>query len=155
MIVLLILRILKNLFPHVVIRTTKKLIYLTLLHSFMDDKKCKCGYPEKRWLQFLILRVVCEKQTYGYDLINSIEELSQGRHKIKSGTMYTTLKRMEQENLLKSEWKESKSGPDSREYKITKKGKKFLKTWLEMVIERKKMIDKMIEFYKNQFGDKK
>ena len=120
----------------------------------MCDKNCNCGYPERRWLQFLILRAVCEKQTYGYNLIKSIEEFSQGRHKIKSGTMYTTLRRMEQENLLKSEWKKGKSGPESREYKITKKGEEFLKAWLEMIIERKKMIDKMIKFYKNKFGGK-
>ncbi len=121
----------------------------------MCDKNCNCGYPERRWLQFLILRVVCEKQTHGYDLIKSIEELSQGKHVIKSGTMYTTLRRMEKENLLKSDWKESKSGPNSRVYKITKKGKEYLKNWLEMVIERKKMMDKMTEFYKKQFGGNK
>ncbi len=120
----------------------------------MCNKNCDCGYPEKRWLQFLILRVVCEKQTYGYDLIKSIEKISQGRHKIKSGTMYTTLRRMEQENLLKSEWKESKNGPNSREYKITKKGREYLKKWLEIVIERKKMMDKMAKFYETEFGGK-
>jgi DNA-binding PadR family transcriptional regulator len=122
-----------------------------------NDDNCHkgCGYPEKRWLQFLILRVVCEKSTYGYDLIKSIEEISQGRHKVKSGTMYTTLRRMEKEELLKSVWKKSKSGPDSREYQITKKGESYLKNWLEMIIERKKMIDKMTEFYKKEFGDKK
>jgi PadR family transcriptional regulator, regulatory protein PadR len=114
-----------------------------------------CGYPEKRWLQFLILRVVCEKSTYGYEIIKSIEEISQGRHKVKSGTMYTTLRRMEDEELLKSNWKKSESGPDSREYRITKKGESYLKNWLEMIIERKKMMDKMAEFYKNRFGDKK
>jgi len=121
----------------------------------MCEKTCNFGYPERRWVQFLILRVVCEKQTYGYDLIKSIEEISQGRHKIKSGTMYTTLRRMEQENLLKSEWKENKSGPNSREYNITKKGEEFLKNWLEIIIKRKKMIDKMALFYKKKFGDKK
>ncbi len=121
----------------------------------MCDKKCNCGYPEKRWLQFLVLRVVCEKPTYGYDLIKSIEEISQGRHKVKSGTMYTTLRRMERDELLTSDWKKSESGPDSRIYQITKKGKRYLKNWLEMAIERKKMMDNMAEFYKKQFGGKK
>ncbi len=122
-----------------------------------NNKNCHkgCGYPEKRWMQFLILRVVCKKSNYGYQIIKSIEEITEGRHKIKSGTMYTTLRRMEEEGLLKSDWKKSKSGPDSREYKITKKGKEYLKNWLEMVIERKKMMNKMEDFYKNQFGSKK
>ncbi len=122
-----------------------------------NNENChkECGYPERRWLQFLILKIICEKQTYGYDLIKSIEELSQGRHKVKSGTMYTTLRRMEKEGLLKSDWKQNKSGPDSREYKITEKGESYLKNWLEMILERKKMMDKMAQFYKTKFGGKK
>lgn len=118
----------------------------------MCNEKCSCGYPEKRWIQFLILRVVCEKPTYGYQIIKDIEKISQGRHTIKSGTMYTTLRRMEKRGLLKSKWKKSKSGPNNREYEITKKGKKYLKNWLEMIIKRKKMMDKMEKFYKEYFG---
>jgi len=113
-----------------------------------------CGYPERRWLQFLILRVVCEKSTYGYEIIKKIEELSEGIHKIKTGTMYTTLRRMEKEDFLKSVWKKSKTGPDNREYAITKKGELFLKKWLEMILERKKMMEKMTRFYYEYFGDK-
>ena len=120
-----------------------------------EHESHNCGYPEKRWLQFLILRIICEKSTYGYQIIKSIEEISQGRHIIKSGTMYTTLRRMEKEGLLKSSWKKNESGPDSREYEITKKGEEYLKTWLEMIIERKKMMNGMIEFYKKHFGGKK
>lgn len=122
-----------------------------------NNMKCHegCGYPERRWLQFLILMVISEKPTYGYNLIKSIEELSQGRHKIKSGTMYTTLRRMEEKGLLKSDWKESKSGPASREYKITNKGESYLKNWLEMIIERKRVMNKMVQFYYKHFKEGK
>jgi len=112
----------------------------------------KCSYPERRWMQFLILRVVYEKSTYGYEITKKIEEISKGRHKIKSGTMYTTLRRMEQEGLLNSSWQKSKDGPDKRTYRVTKKGERYLKKWLESIIERKKMIDKMVKFYTKHFG---
>jgi len=112
----------------------------------------KCGYPERRWMQFLILRVVYEKSTHGYEITKKIEEISQGRHKIKSGTMYTTLRRMEQEGLLNSSWQKSKDGPDKRNYRVTKKGGRYLKKWLETIIERKKMMDKMVKFYNKHFG---
>ena len=112
----------------------------------------KCSYPERRWMQFLILRVVYEKSTHGYEITNKIEEISQGRHKIKSGTMYTTLRRMEQEELLTSSWLKNEKGPDKRVYGVTKKGKKYLKNWLEIIIERKKMMDKMVKFYNKHFG---
>ena len=112
-------------------------------------------YPEKSWLKFLILRVIFEKPTYGYNIIKEIEKISYGRHKIKSGTMYTTLRRMEKDDLLRSTWKKSESGPDRREYNVTKKGEKYLKKWLEMIIERKKMLDKMVKFYYEHFGGDK
>lgn len=108
-------------------------------------------YPEKSWLKFLILRVIYEKPTYGYNIIKKIEEISYGRHAIKSGTMYTTLRRMENEKLLQSSWKRSKSGPDTREYRATKQGIQYLKTYLEMIIQRKTMIDEMATFYYTHF----
>jgi PadR family transcriptional regulator, regulatory protein PadR len=111
-------------------------------------------YPEKSWLKFLILRVIFEQPTYGYDIIQKIENISFGMHKIKSGTMYTTLRRMEKEKLLMSTWKKSTSGPDRREYKATKQGEKYLKHYLEMIIERKKIIDEMAKFYKKHFRRK-
>jgi DNA-binding PadR family transcriptional regulator len=91
---------------------------------------------------------------HGYNAIKAIEEISQGRHKIKSGTMYTTLRRMEKEGLIKSTWKKSESGPDSRVYTMTKKGEGYLKKWLEMILERRKMMDKMVKFYDEHFGGK-
>jgi PadR family transcriptional regulator, regulatory protein PadR len=110
-------------------------------------------YSEKSWLKFLILRVIFEQPTYGYEIIQKIEEMSYGRHTIKSGTMYTTLRRMEKEKLLTSIWRKSISGPDRREYHATKQGKTYLKNYLEMIIERKKMIDGMAAFYYKHFGE--
>lgn len=111
-------------------------------------------YPEKSWLKFLILRVLYEQPTYGYDIIQKIEEISYGRHKIKSGTMYTTLRRMEKETLVQSSWKKNTQGPDQRQYIVTPQGKDYLKHYLEMIIERKKMIDTMATFYDTHFGGK-
>ncbi len=100
----------------------------------------------------MILRVICEKPSCGYDIIREIETISNGKQQVKTGTMYTTLRRMEQEKLLASKWEKNKEGPDKRIYRITGKGKMFLKKWLEMVMERRKMMDKLAKFYKGQFG---
>lgn len=120
-----------------------------------SDIKCHPphGYPERRWLQFLILRVVCEEPIHGYGIIKRIKELSEGRHEIKSGTMYTTLRRMEKKGLLDSEWEENDSGPDKRIYSITADGREYLKEWLEMIKERKGMMEKMTSFYEEEFGE--
>ncbi|ADE36794.1 PadR family transcriptional regulator [Methanohalophilus mahii] len=116
--------------------------------------KNKLNYPERRWIQFLILRVVCQEPLHGYGIVKAIEELSEGRHIIKSGTMYTTLRRMEKEGLLESFWERSDTGPDKRMYKVTRDGRKHLKEWLEMLMERKRMMEKILLFYEQEFrGD--
>jgi len=115
--------------------------------------KPNCGYPERRWMQFLILRVIYEKPSYGYEIIKSTEKIADNQHKIETGTAYTLLRRMEKENLLKSNWKENKQRPAKRIYRVTPKGKEHLKVWLKMVIQRKKMINKMISFYNKHFKD--
>lgn len=92
---------------------------------------------------------------HGYGVIKRIEELSEGRHKIKSGTMYTTLRRMEEKGLLRSDWKKSDTGPDKRVYRITEEGRGHLKSWLEMIKERKRMMEKMTSFYEKEFGGEK
>lgn len=126
-----------------------------MCQDIKPDCKSHHGYPEGRWLQFLILRVVCEEPLHGYGIIKSIKELSEGRHEIKSGTMYTTLRRMEKKGLLKSYWEESESGPEKRVYNATKEGREHLKSWLEMIKERKRMMEKMTSFYEKEFGDEK
>ena len=109
------------------------------------------NYPERCWVQFLILRVLCEKPSYGYKIAKLIEKLTEGRYKVKLGTIYTLLQRMERNNLLISRWKKDKQAPDKKIYQVTKKGENLLKKWLEAIIERKQMMDKIIKFYQKHF----
>ena len=118
-----------------------------------EEINCVHGrqYPEKRWVQFLILRVIYEKPSYGYEIVKSIKDLTEGRHQIKYGTAYTLLRRMEKNNLLVSNWEKSEKTPDKKIYRVTKHGAKVLKIWLEMIIERKRMMDKLTNIYPKAF----
>lgn len=109
--------------------------------------------PEKSWMQFVILRVICEEPSYGYKIIEDIETITGGYHKIKTGTVYTLLRRMEKKELLSSKWEGNKKGPDKRIYDVTQKGRQQLKIWLEMVVKRKPMVDNMVDFYNREFKD--
>ena len=55
---------------------------------------------------------------------------------IVEGTLYPLLTRLMKEDLLSYSWKESKSGPPRKYYKITKNGTSFLdellNTWEEL-----------------------
>jgi len=117
-----------------------------------EHQHCWHDYPERRWIQFLILRSLYEKPTYGYELIEAIEERSCGCHRLETGSIYTLLRRMEHRGLLESEWEEAKtSGPSRRVYRLTKKGVEALKSGLESIARRKALMEDLFEFYRKNF----
>jgi PadR family transcriptional regulator PadR len=120
--------------------------------------ECGCGqdhcwhnYPERGWIQFLILRALYEKPSYGYQLIETLEKKSSGYYRLETGSIYTLLRRMEHRGLLESEWEHIESGPDRRVYKVTKTGTETLRSGLESIAKRKAMMDDLAEFYEAHF----
>ena len=112
-------------------------------------------YPERGWIQFLIMRVLYEKPIHGYQLI---EELKKRRFvlpdRLESGAVYTILRRMEGHGLLESEWERVESGPDRRIYKLTDAGVEALRMGLETIVKRKDLMNDLIEFYSERFGER-
>ena len=126
------------------------------------DGHCRCGqthcwhdYPERGWIQFLILRLLYERPTYGYQLLEMLEEKTLGFQKLETGSMYTVLRRMEQRGLLKSEWQHAKTtGPDRRVYRVTKSGAEALSSGLRAVAKRKALMDDLARFYEKNFKNR-
>jgi PadR family transcriptional regulator PadR len=65
-------------------------------------------------------------QTYGYRLIKEIESRSGGFFRFKEGTVYPALRKLENEGLIKGEWRKLSTGQERRYYQITAKGKDAL-----------------------------
>lgn len=75
----------------------------------------------------LLLFLVDElEDTYGYRLIKEIERRSQGFFQFKEGTVYPTLRKLENEGLIQGEWREMPNGQERRYYRVTEKGKEAL-----------------------------
>jgi DNA-binding PadR family transcriptional regulator len=99
-----------------------------------------------------MMRILYEKPSYGYELMETLEEKSCGCHKLETGSIYTLLRRMEHRGLLESEWERAEtSGPERRVYKVTKMGTEALRSGLESIAKRKVMMDDLAEFYKKHF----
>jgi DNA-binding PadR family transcriptional regulator len=104
-------------------------------------------------VQLLILRTVYLSPMHGYKLLGEVNDLMVGRRTMKSGSLYTILRRMEKSGLLESEWDENPSRLDRRIYKPSKEGVEMLKDGRKRVEEQKRALDEMIAFYNEHFRE--
>ena len=72
---------------------------------------------------------------------------------MKTGSLYTILRRMEKAGLLESEWDENPSKLDRRIYKLSREGIEMLKNGRKRVEEQKKALDEMLAFYNEHFKE--
>ncbi len=75
----------------------------------------------------LLLSLLADGESYGYALIQRVKELSGGELQWTEGMLYPVLHRLEDEGLVKAEWKDSESGRQRKYYRLTKPGGKALK----------------------------
>lgn len=78
----------------------------------------------------LILRLLEEKDMYGYEMIETLQRKSENVFVLKAGTLYPLLHSLEGKNYLTSYEKEV-NGKQRKYYGITKAGKKYLRSRME------------------------
>lgn len=77
---------------------------------------------------FLILAALAPGPAHGYGVIQAVEELSEGRVRLRAGTLYTALDRLVGDNLLTIAGEEVVAGRNRRYYAITADGRAALST---------------------------
>jgi DNA-binding PadR family transcriptional regulator len=75
---------------------------------------------------FFILAALARGQAHGYRLLTAIEELSEGRLRLRAGTLYGALDRLERDGYIQLDGVEPGSGPPRRSYRITAQGRQLL-----------------------------
>ncbi|MCU6763212.1 lineage-specific thermal regulator protein [uncultured Roseburia sp.] len=74
----------------------------------------------------LLLKLLSEKDMYGYEMIDTLKLRSNDIFELKAGTLYPLLHSLEEKRCLASYEKEV-LGKTRKYYRITKTGRKFLK----------------------------
>ncbi|HEY1340619.1 MAG TPA: PadR family transcriptional regulator [Bryobacteraceae bacterium] len=77
-------------------------------------------------LDLLILKTVTHEPIHGYGIAQRILVTSKEILQVQQGSLYPALHRLERKGLLKSEWRESGSGPMAKFYSLTAAGRKTL-----------------------------
>lgn len=65
---------------------------------------------------------------HGYGIARRIEQISGDLLSVNQGTLYPVLLRLEQEGALASEWSPSENNRRARFYRLTREGRRLLKT---------------------------
>lgn len=76
-------------------------------------------------MAMLLLKLLSEKDMYGYEMIDTLRKRSQNVFELKAGSMYPLLHSLEEKNLLTS-YEEEVLGKVRKYYSITKEGRKAL-----------------------------
>ena len=81
-------------------------------------------------MTMLILKLLSEKDMYGYEMIDTLRKKSQNVFELKAGTLYPLLHGLEEKGMLKV-YEQEFLGKTRKYYSITKEGKKLLKSKTE------------------------
>ena len=82
-------------------------------------------------LDLLILRTLRGEPLHGYGITAQIQAWSEGELEVDEGSLYPALHRLERDELLSAEWRETEAGRRAKYYKLTRKGRKHLEAELE------------------------
>ena len=73
----------------------------------------------------IILKLLISGDKYGYEISKLIQTNSRGEYELKEATMYSSLKRLENDGAIISYWGDETQGGRRKYYKITSKGKEI------------------------------
>jgi transcriptional regulator len=76
----------------------------------------------------LVLRVLARQPLHGYAIAQRIHQLSREELSVEEGSLYPALQKLLIKGWVKADWRESESGRQVREYRITASGRKQLDT---------------------------
>ncbi|RJX26694.1 MAG: PadR family transcriptional regulator [Acholeplasma sp.] len=100
----------------------------------------------KRGTQMLAVLSQLKTNQYGYSLLQALEEKGVS---IEAGTLYPLLRRLESQNLLKSEWDTTESRP-RKYYVLSEEGKEIYKeliaAWKTIIKETNGLIEEDIQW---------
>ncbi len=81
----------------------------------------------------LLLLLRQKEQAYGYELAQEVNEHALTGSNIERGAVYRTLRTLEANGHVISDWDVSGSGPARRHYRLTASGKEHLQEWAEVI----------------------
>ena len=121
--------------------------YMTTTYN--DSLRPRVFGTVQRFIEPCILLFLSKDTSHGYGLLEDLEKHC--GEKVDIGNLYRTLRKMETNGWVKSEWDGNKAGHDRRMYTITKKGHAFLENAVVALTQTDSLIHRFFEGYQRTF----
>ena len=96
-------------------------------------------------LESVILKLIIEKDMYGYEISNCIYERTNSRFKIKEATLYSVINRLQKKALIAPYMGETSHGGRRRYYTMTPLGLAYYEQKLIEWTELKSVLETLLE----------
>ena len=99
------------------------------------DRPCTCAMGKLyRFVEPVLLYLLKKRgQAYGYELLGELNEHALTDSTIERGAVYRTLRTLEVNGNVVSDWDVSGTGPARRQYRLTPSGEIHLEEWAEVL----------------------
>jgi PadR family transcriptional regulator len=112
---------------------------------------CRCqGGRVRGFVQPRLLLQLVKKPAHGYELMEALSEAADDPTP-DPGTLYRTLRALEEDRLVRSAWETGDSGPARRVYELTDQGIEFLHAWAASIRSTRAQLDRFLTEYEQQF----
>ena len=102
----------------------------------------------ERYIQPSILMGLRRQPSYGYEIIQTIQEFGFVEGQAPPGMIYRHLRDLEAAGLVTSAWKTEDAGPAKRVYELTPEGEKALALWAEYMEQQAQRLMGFINAYR-------
>ncbi len=109
------------------------------------SKKPPSRGKQERYVQPSILMSLYLTDSYGYELIQNIQNFGFIQGQAPPGMIYRHLRQLEEDRLVRSEWETDGSGPAKRVYQITEDGKQVLALWVAHMEGQAKKLEEFVK----------
>lgn len=97
-------------------------------------------------LEMILLKLLSERQMYGYELVSTLEARGGEAFQIKEGTLYPVLYRLENAGFVEARWETLERGVPRKYYRLTDAGAKelerLIQEWREFTIVVNRLLGK-------------
>ena len=122
-----------------------------MCHEDQSGSGCRCQAGRMRgFVQPRLLLQLAQKPAHGYELMSAMDEGDDGQAP-DPGTLYRTLRALEEDVLVRSTWDTDGAGPARRVHELTEQGIEFLHTWAVSTRGTRAQLDLFLASYEEQF----